>query len=78
MARKRPGGGHQGEAGTIVIEIGQRRCPPIIKTGFRTMAAAHAWLRQTHCTGDCRDNGSMVIGFSGAADYTAIRFCTPR
>jgi hypothetical protein len=78
MARKMRKGSPKGETGTVVIEVGHRQCPPIVRTGFKTMAAAHAWLRQTHCTGDCKDNGGMVIGFSDSHDYTAVRFCTPR
>jgi len=67
-----------GDGGVIVIEVGHRRCPPIVRTGFPTIAAALAWLRGTHCTGKCRDAGGMVIGFSDEGSYDAIRFCTPR
>jgi hypothetical protein len=57
----------------IVIIIGKKKCPPKRKGGFKSEAAALAWVRATHCTAPCKDAGLMVIGIDG--DYEAIRFC---
>jgi hypothetical protein len=61
--------------GLLMFDAGDGDCPPI-REHFNNWKAADKWVHETHCTGDCEDNGLMIIGWDG--DYTAVRFCTPR
>ena len=63
---------HENEMETEVIIIGKKKCPPIRKH-FTSEEEALKWVRGTHCSAPCADNGFMVIG--GDGDYEAIRFC---